>query len=83
MQNGVTIKCMTYWNPNRTKLLIEEKGYTRKWLASRCGITVSGFNNILRGTKPSLPVLKLLAQALDTTVDDLLDVGVKAKASGE
>lgn len=74
---------MTYWNPSRAKELVEQKGYTRKWLASQCGLSVSAINGILRGRKPGLPVVKLLALALNTTVEDLLGTEVKAKASGE
>ncbi len=62
------------WKCNAAVQLLEEQGRTRKWLAKQCEIEVESLNHLLAGRRsPSRPVLKLLAQALNTSVDHLLD----------
>lgn len=64
---------MTIWNPKKAKQLIAQRGRTRVWLADQCGIGRGSLNNILRGSaNPGLAVLKLMAQALETTEEELL-----------
>lgn len=43
------------------------------WLAAQCGVKVGTMrNSYLRGTRPSTAVLKLMAQALECSVSDLV-----------
>lgn len=64
---------MKAWNPEKALERIEQEGRTRKWLADQCEIEVESLNHILSGTrKPGRPVLKLMAHALNTTVEFLL-----------
>lgn len=63
---------MDGWNPERAKELIELRGRTRKWVASMCGVRRMTFNHYLTGRRnPSKAVLYLMAQALETTIEDL------------
>lgn len=56
----------------KAKQLLEQEGRTRKWLAEQCGIELQSLNNILAGShNPGRPVLLLMAQALETTVEEL------------
>ena len=63
---------MQPWNPARAKKLIELRGRTRRWVARQCGVEPKTFNHYLAGKRnPSMPVLMLMAQVLETTVQDL------------
>jgi transcriptional regulator with XRE-family HTH domain len=45
---------------------VEEQGRTVRWLARQCGVTDDTIRKALQGTRiPSLPVLKLMAIALE------------------
>lgn len=59
------------WMAERAKELLNKEGRTRKWLASQCGIDVNSLKSILAGRKPSRPVIKLMAQALNCSESDL------------
>jgi transcriptional regulator with XRE-family HTH domain len=61
------------WKFEKAKELIKERGRTTEWVAERCGIEVTSLRNILRGDKPSLPVIKLMALALDCAESELFD----------
>lgn len=52
----------------------EEKGYSQEKLAQLCGITRNtiSFIEVERVTEPNIKTLKLLANALDTTVQELI-----------
>lgn len=61
------------WKPEAARRLMDEKGLKTSWLAEQCGIGVTSLRNILRGSKPSLPVIKLMAQALGCRESDLIE----------
>lgn len=66
-------------NVARTRELIEINGRTRRWLAEKCGISLNYLNLILVGERsPRRPIVKLLAQALDVSEDDLFTVTEEA-----
>ncbi len=54
----------TTWNAARAKELVKLSGFTREHVAKEVGIEPGSLNNILNGTVPSLPVVKLLAHVL-------------------
>lgn len=62
------------WNSGKARELLEQRGRTRKWLARECGVDVRSLNNMLLGRKPGLPVIKLMAQALECEEGELLEV---------
>lgn len=68
---GHTIVSMKTWDPTRAREIIEERGLTRKYIASRCKITRSYLNEVLTGKLPSDTLLVVLAMTLNTTVEDL------------
>jgi transcriptional regulator with XRE-family HTH domain len=56
----------------RARALMEREGRTPKWLAARCGIEPISLKHILAGRRePGRPVLILIAQNLNTTIEDL------------
>lgn len=62
--------CM--WKALKAKELLDVQGRTRRWLAEQCGIELQSLNHLLNGQRnPSRPVLLLMAQALETTVEEL------------
>lgn len=64
---------MARWNPEKAKELIENLGYTRRFIAKRCGLTnVYSLHQILMGRKPSGQTLNLLASTLKTTPETLM-----------
>lgn len=51
----------------------QEKGLSQEILSEKADVTPAHFSHIERGhTKPSLPTLIRIANALDITIDDLL-----------
>jgi transcriptional regulator with XRE-family HTH domain len=67
------------WKPEKALKLLEEQGRTRKWLAAQCGIHIKSLHRILSGHPPSLPVLKLMAIALE--IDEEYLKGTAPRAS--
>lgn len=60
------------WRYEKARELIKKHGRRTDWLANQLGIEVRSLRNMLRGTsKPSLPVIKLMAAALDCSETDL------------
>ncbi len=56
------------WQASRALKKVEEEGRTRVWLAQYVGQTPQSINGFLSGRRvPTKPVIKLLAQALNTT----------------
>lgn len=56
----------------KVKELLESEGRRTSWLANQCGINRVTLNHYLSGrTNPSLPVLKLMAIALDCDEGEL------------
>jgi len=52
--------------------LLEKEGRKVKWLAKQCGVVDSTMKHYLSGkNKPSLPVIKLMAIALDCSEGEL------------
>lgn len=52
---------------------LKELGKDPEWLAAKCGVSpITMKTNILRGIKPRLPTLMLMAQALKCSVKDLV-----------
>lgn len=60
------------WNNELARKRLEEEGRTTKWLAEQIGLDVKSLRNVLRGRKPGLPVIKLMARALEVSEQDLL-----------
>ncbi len=57
---------------------VEEMLYQKRkrqiWLAHECNVTPSHINQIIKGkTKPSLQVLKAMADALEVTTDEIIN----------
>lgn len=57
---------------------IEELLYLKRkkqiWLAEKCNVTASHINQIIKGkTKPSLQVLNAMSDALEVTIDELMN----------
>ena len=64
---------MKDWNRQRVAQLIEQEGRTKKWLAGYCGINIDSLNHYLAGRRyPPRPVIKLIAQALNTHEEELM-----------
>jgi lambda repressor-like predicted transcriptional regulator len=61
------------WKYQVARALLKEQGRTTTWLANQVGLDVRSLRNILRGTKPSLPVIKLMAIALNCEESDLYE----------
>jgi len=60
------------WNHSLCRKLLEQKGLTRKFLAQECGLKVRSLTKYLNGYgRPGSAVLKHLAEALGTTVEEL------------
>jgi transcriptional regulator with XRE-family HTH domain len=60
---------------DRLKNLLIERGRTRKWLATQCGLSVGTISHVLSGRRQlGLPSLILISRVLDTTIDYLLGV---------
>jgi transcriptional regulator with XRE-family HTH domain len=59
------------WNAEKVRQVLTERGHTRKWLASQCGIDVGTLHHILNGRQPGRPVIKLLALALGVPEESL------------
>ncbi|MBA3755315.1 MAG: helix-turn-helix transcriptional regulator [Nitrosomonas sp.] len=51
---------------------LEQEGRTTKWLANEVGLDIKSLGNVLRGRKPSLPVIKLMALKLGVSEHELL-----------
>lgn len=69
---------MRAWKLERALILIEKEGRTRKWLAEYVGITQLSLNHYLSGRRiPGRPIIKLIAQALNTTEGYLLGESAK------
>lgn len=62
------------WKHETAKRLLKEQGRTRVWLAQQVGLDEKSLGNVLRGRKPSLPVIKLMAMALQCGESDLFEV---------
>lgn len=62
------------WNFELVRKRMDEEGRTTKWLAKQVGMDVKSLGNALRGRKPSLPVIKLIALNLEIPEEDLLKV---------
>lgn len=61
------------WQPDRALRQLENEGRTRAWVAKYCGMTPQSINNFLAGRRsPTKPILKLMAQALNTTESYLM-----------
>jgi transcriptional regulator with XRE-family HTH domain len=57
----------------------DKSGRTIAWIAEYIGITASHLREVLNGSRPpSLPVVKLLALALECSEAELLSQGVVA-----
>lgn len=70
---------MKRWELDRALKLLEKEGRTRQWLAQYIGISRNALNHYLSGRRvPAHPVIKLMAQALNTTEEYL--IGTEAKA---
>lgn len=53
--------------------MIEEQGRTKRWIARYCGLSLESLNHYLTGRRnPRLPILKLLAQALNVQESSLI-----------
>lgn len=85
---GVNLELMHQLEyPNILGNNVEELLYLKRkkqfWLAKKCGVTPSHINQIIKGkTKPSLQVLKAMAEALGVTTDEIMNTnhsGVKNK----
>lgn len=64
---------MKSWNRELALQLIEQEGRTKRWLSSYVGINLESLNHYLTGRRnPSRPVVKLIAQALNTEETILL-----------
>lgn len=56
------------WQSTRALQRLEEEGRTRAWLARYVGLTQQSINIFLSGKRaPTKPILKLFAQALNTS----------------
>lgn len=61
------------WSGKKAKELVRDSGRTREWIAEYIGIELQTLTKILNeSARPSLPVIKLLAQAIGCKEDDLL-----------
>jgi transcriptional regulator with XRE-family HTH domain len=54
------------------------KGWTQERLAQRCGVALTSLQAWERGVAPAVGCLKLLATALGTSLDELLDCELPA-----
>ena len=61
------------WKYAETKVLMKKRGRRTDWVADECGIEVTTLRNMLRGSKPSLPVMKLMAIALQCDLSEIFD----------
>lgn len=53
---------------------LDLKEKNQLWLAGRCGVTPSHINQIIRGKRnPSVSILIKISEALDITLDDLME----------
>jgi putative transcriptional regulator len=60
------------WKYEHARTLLKKQGRTREWLCEFCGVEYQTLTSYLNGRRnPSLPVLKLMARALETTVSEL------------
>jgi transcriptional regulator with XRE-family HTH domain len=65
--------------PNRLKAIREAKGMTARALAIRIGVhDVTVYKYESGATKPSLPVQFLIAQILDTDIDEVFPLREEA-----
>lgn len=60
------------WNYKEAKKLVQASGYKRSWIADQVGISTVTLTAILNGRPTSPQTVKLLAQVLGCTEDDLL-----------
>lgn len=60
------------WNFALVREKLEKEGRTTKWLAQQVGLDIKSLGNVLRGRKPSLPVIKLMAISLQIPEEELL-----------
>ena len=60
------------WNFILVRERLEAEGRTTRWLAQKVGLDIKSLGNVLRGRKPSLPVIKLISISLDIPEEDLL-----------
>jgi transcriptional regulator with XRE-family HTH domain len=70
------------WKHETARRLLKEQGRTREWLAQQVGLDEKSLGNVLRGRKPSLPVIKLMAIALECEESDLYGPTGASKAVG-
>lgn len=69
---------MRSWRLDRALELLEKEGRTKKWLAGYCGINLLSLNHYLSGRRvPARPIIKLIAQALNTTEEYLMGIGAE------
>lgn len=71
------------WNFEKANELLKKEGRTKEWFAKQCGVTLDTLYHFLAGRrKPSLPVLKLMAMALNCDESDLDPSLKKTAANG-
>ena len=60
------------------KRRLRDLGMTQAELAAQCGVTKEFMNLVIQGHKlPGIPVLRLMAQTLDVTSDELIGLAKK------
>lgn len=59
------------WNFEKVRTKMEEEGRTPKWLAAQIGMDVKSLRNVLRGARPSLPIVKLICIHLGLMEEDI------------
>lgn len=71
---------MRMWDRERALELIEKEGRTRQWLARYVGISQDSLKHYLSSHRvPARPIIKLMAQALNTTEEYLMGTDAKAQ----
>lgn len=65
------------WNNEFARQKLKEEGRTTEWLAKYCGMELTSMRNVLRGRKPSTPVIKLMALALGVKESELAEPKTK------
>lgn len=63
------------WDHKKARALQKQHGRTTQWVADFCGVSRGQMQHYLSGRRnPKAPVIKLLAQAFNTTEADLAGV---------
>jgi hypothetical protein len=70
------------WNFELANERLKIEGRTRSWLAEYCGIPLRSLYHYLSGRRaPPVPVMKLIAMALECSEADLAKAPKKAKTA--